>query len=33
MVHIDVAWLCVCASWAVQRRGMNVRFVVVVSEN
>jgi hypothetical protein len=29
----DVAWLCVCTSWAVQRRGMNVRIVVVVSES
>ena len=33
MVHIDVAWFCVCASWAVQWRGMNVRFAVVVGES
>jgi hypothetical protein len=32
MIHIDVAWFCVCASWAVQTRGMNVRFKVVVGE-
>ena len=32
-VHIDVAWFCVCASWAVQWRGMNVRFAVVVGES
>ena len=33
MVHIDVAWFCVCGSWAVQWRGMNVRFAVVVGES
>ena len=33
MVHIDVAWFCVCASWAVQWRGMNVHFAVVVGES
>ena len=28
---LDVAWFCVCASWAVQRWGrINVLFVVVV---
>ena len=30
---LDVAWFCVCASWAVQWRGMNVRFAVVVGES
>ena len=34
MVHIDVAWFCVCASWAVQRWGrIYVLFVVVVGES
>ena len=31
---LDVAWFCVCASWAVQRWGrINVLFVVVVGES
>ncbi len=30
---LGVAWFSVCASWAVQMQGMNVRFVVVIGES
>ena len=33
MVHIDVAWFCVCASWVVQRWGRIHGLFVVVGES